>query len=402
MPPQLPPSAPTAYSPEPEPQARLCKMAVGSLILSILGLFALGLTSIFGVIFGFVAIFRIKGSGGALRGKGWAISAVVTGFLISGMAGYIAYEGFAAVRDQMEANRSPYTYINTPPSFSQLMERADSAVLGNVDVLQVQTHGSEPAQNMQLRIYLPPGAWDAEPGTLPCVLVAPAGTDLLSGAMLGELDADAYHDETLPYAEAGIVTVFYSIDGGSEEIYDDDEAMMDAASSQYDAFRDSQAGILNGRYALEFVLSELPMVNPNAIYTAGHSSAGTLSLLLAMHEPRIAGCVAYAPGVDIEAFHAELLETPFVGLVFPNVENFLNKSSPTNNVEKLQCPTFLFQSKEDMVVGIDEFNAFTDKLNAQPDAPELDIMIVDEGDHYWTMIDEGIPAGIEWIKERTN
>ncbi|WP_309399588.1 prolyl oligopeptidase family serine peptidase [Cerasicoccus maritimus] len=402
VPPPMPPQGAPYHAAEPEPEPRLCKMAVGSCILSVLGFFMAGIPSFFGFIFGIVAMIRIKRSDGDLKGKGWAISGIVSGAVIMIAIGVFIQKFSSIIEEQMVANEEPFAYINTPPNFKGLLDRADRTSLGDVHVLQVKTHGSEPAQNMQLRIYLPAGAEDAAPGSLPCVLVAPAGTDLLSGAMLGELDDEAYHDETLPYAEAGIVTVFYSIDGGGEDYFYDDDSMMEAASSQYDQFRDAQAGILNGRYALEFVLAELPMVNPEQIYTAGHSSAGTLSLLLAMHEPRVAGCLAYAPGVDIEVFHAELLDTPLIGLIFPNVKNFLRKSSPINNVEKLQCPTFLFQSMEDEVVEIGEFNAFTDRLKAQPNAPEFDIMIIEQGDHYWPMIEDGMPAGIEWIKERVS
>ena len=56
---------------------------------------------------------------------------------------------------------------------------------------------------------LAPG--EAAPQSLPCVLVAPAGTPLLYG---NRLDGEDYHDETLPYAEAGLVALMYELHGG--------------------------------------------------------------------------------------------------------------------------------------------------------------------------------------------
>ena len=44
---------------------------------------------------------------------------------------------------------------------------------------------------------------------------------------------------------------------------------------------DAQAGLVNARNALEFVLARVPEVDPKRIYAAGHSSAGTLALLFA-------------------------------------------------------------------------------------------------------------------------
>ena len=52
----------------------------------------------------------------------------------------------------------------------------------------------QPGFQTQMRIYLPEG--QHAPGTLPLVLVAPAGTPLFVG---NRLDDPEYHDETLPY-----------------------------------------------------------------------------------------------------------------------------------------------------------------------------------------------------------
>ena len=53
------------------------------------------------------------------------------------------------------------------------------------------------------------------------------------------------------------------------------------------------------RNTLEYVLARLPEVDPERLYVAGHSSAAIWALLFAEHEPRIKGCIAYAPLADL-------------------------------------------------------------------------------------------------------
>ncbi|MCC9605856.1 prolyl oligopeptidase family serine peptidase [Blastopirellula sp. JC732] len=266
----------------------------------------------------------------------------------------------------------------------------------DVRVAFVQSHGSGPAGKMQLRIYMPPG--DHQPGSLPCVLVAPAGTPLLYGC---EMDDDDYHDETLPYAEAGMVVVFYSIDGPEDE---EDPADMQRNGSDaiisYEAFRGSCAGVMNGKNAIDYVLQNVPQVNPNKIYTAGHSSAGTLSLLLAAHEPRLAGAIAYAPCSDVEGRLAALTWVPGVNRIYPGLKQFLHDSSPNNNVSTIQCPVFLFHARDDSNVEISESQAFSKQL-AQAGV-DVTFETVETGEHYESMIDEGVPKGVQWIRQKAS
>jgi hypothetical protein len=82
-----------------------------------------------------------------------------------------------------------------------------------VQLARTRLTGSGPGEQTQMNIYLPAGEHAAR--SLGCVLVAPAGTNLLVG---NSLDGDDYHDETLPYAEAGFVTIQYSLDGPVREL----------------------------------------------------------------------------------------------------------------------------------------------------------------------------------------
>jgi dipeptidyl aminopeptidase/acylaminoacyl peptidase len=253
--------------------------------------------------------------------------------------------------------------------------------------------GTGPGEAMELRIYLPPGNHAA--GALRCVLVAPAGTTLLSGTDIGPLDPDGYHDECLPYAEAGMAVVMYSLDGNLDDADSEDREKTRKA---YESFRDAQAGLVNARNALDFVLARMPQVDRTKIFAAGHSSAATLSLLFAEHEPRLAGCVAYAPAADVEARLKEVTDNPFSNLTYPEIKTFLKRSSPKTHADQLAIPAFVFHAADDKNVPAADTRDFTANLKAR--GADVTLREVPKGGHYEAMIEAGIPAGIEWMKRR--
>ena len=150
--------------------------------------------------------------------------------------------------------------------------------------------------------------------------------------------------------------------------------------------------------AFEFVLARIPEVNPEEIYSAGHSSAGTLSLLVGVHEQRLAGCVAYAPGIDLEGWFEELLAEPLIETLYPGLERFVRKSSPLTHVNNLEGPLFLFHAQDDLIVEVEDSRNFVRLLKDQD--KEVDYLEVETGGHYQPMISTGIPKGIEWIQNR--
>lgn len=162
------------------------------------------------------------------------------------------------------------------------------------------------------------------------------------------------------------------------------------------AFRDARAGLDNARTALDFVLAKAPNIDPTRIYIAGHSSAATLALLLAEHEPRIKACAAYAPVTDVEAHLAGAVRD--LDRSLPGYRDFLRFSSPKTHADKLQCPVFLFHAQDDENVPIrhsTDFAALLKKTNSQ-----VTLVTTRMGGHYDSMIDEGIPKGIEWFQQR--
>ena len=153
---------------------------------------------------------------------------------------------------------------------------------------------------------------------------------------------------------------------------------------------------MNSRNAMEFLVQKVPAINRDRIFTAGHSSAGTLSLLFAEHESRLAGCVAYAPCVDVEKRLSEYVSNPLVEVLLPEVRLFVRQGSPQRHFQSLKCPVFLFHAEGDTNAPFDESRKLSERLNAQGTSCQLDSM--PDGDHYNSMLETGIPSAIVWLK----
>lgn len=242
---------------------------------------------------------------------------------------------------------------------------------------------------MDMILYLPSGSHQT--GSLPCVLIAAAGTTLLEGN--GCFD-ESYQSETIPYVQQGFAVLGYSLDGPLSSEQPTNREVVTA----YRQFRAAHAGLVNARNALEFLLQQVPVVDPNQIYSAGHSSAGTLSLLFAQHESRLAGAIAYAPCVDVEKRLADYVSDPRVQLLLPEIGAFVRQESPLRHLESLTCPVFLFHAEGDLNSPCAESQRLAAMLSAQGTSCQLET--IPDGDHYDSMLEEGIPRGIAWLKQQ--
>jgi dipeptidyl aminopeptidase/acylaminoacyl peptidase len=245
--------------------------------------------------------------------------------------------------------------------------------------------GDGPGQSTQMKVYLPKG--EHAEASLACVFVAPAGTNLLTGS---DIPRD-YHDESLPYAEAGFAVVQYSLDGPMPEGGAEQELAV-----AYKQFKAASAGLENTKQAIKFVKTHFPEVDIQRLYTAGHSSAGTVSLLAASAIPEIKGAIAYAPCSDPEEFHRELSQVPETNDLLPGCTDFIREYSPLRKVGNIKCPVFLFQAADDQVVVEDETERFAKELKRENSS--VSVVKVASGGHYNSMIQEGIPAAIKWLK----
>ncbi|MEM7167247.1 MAG: dienelactone hydrolase family protein [Planctomycetota bacterium] len=234
-------------------------------------------------------------------------------------------------------------------------------------------------------IYTPEGSVaSAQNGKRPVVLVGPAGTPLIHGMKLGDGD----RPEHLPYVRAGSVVVAYEI-GGAVKQNPSDYELGQACF----AFKRADAGAKNAKLALDYVLSELPGIDEDRIYSAGHSSAATLALVVAAKDSRIDACVAYAPEVNVP----KALGPTFKALsdADRSFGRFLVNFSPHTLASKIQQPTFLFYAEDDTTISTSELRSFATKLEERG---QPNVVTVRRGGHYDPMIKEGIPQAIRWLE----
>ena len=135
-------------------------------------------------------------------------------------------------------------------------------------------------------VYYPEGATESKRA---CVLVAAAGSRLFHGIKLTEEDVA----EHLPYAKAGFVVIAYDVSGPLSE-----NASGRPVFAACRLFKEAEGGVRDGLAALEAAEKKYAFIDSNAVYAAGHSSAGTVALALAQKSERVKGCVAYAPACD--------------------------------------------------------------------------------------------------------
>jgi dipeptidyl aminopeptidase/acylaminoacyl peptidase len=241
-------------------------------------------------------------------------------------------------------------------------------------------------------IYLPEKAPAA---AMPVVFIAPAGVPPFVGNGFGP-DLDRQRSpEHLPYVHAGFAVVAYDTAG---ELPNGDEPSYEQVQAAATAFRDAEAGVVNARHAIDYVLKMVPGVDPKRLYSAGHSSAGRISLLLAESDPRIAACVAYAPVTnpdqrarEIAPEAAQYLEANVSGF-----GEFLKRTSPSRNIGQLRCPTFLYHAADDTRISVLETEEFVESLKKTN--PRVTFVRGASGDHYDSMIEEGMPKAIAWLR----
>lgn len=278
----------------------------------------------------------------------------------------------------------------TVPNFPDL--DAGREIEPGIMFYEVKLGPPQPDQNVpvghsgKLWVYLPKG--DAALNSLPCVLITGAGSNLLTGMELSDGD----RPEHLPYARAGFAVVAYELDG----YIGDPQQANDAAHRRGMAqFLRARSGLVNARNAIEFTLKKLPQVDPARLYTAGHSSAATISLLVAEYEPRIAACVAYNPRVDLGRHLAGPLDREWLKAHVANPNAYMNEYNPRKNEAKLKCPVFLFHTLDDSVVPASESRDMASRFRSE--GKSVTLVLGTKGGHHDPMIEYGIPRAIDWL-----
>ena len=308
------------------------------------------------------------------------------GVLLSGVSCGLAGGGRASAEERA---RIQGEVANRPPAPMDMLPTTRDLIWSPVKGTGVQR-----AQffrfglpNGEVWVYLPP---QARSGPVPCVVIAPAGTRLFHGIGLGSGD----EPEHLPYVRAGYAVVAYAI---SANLMDKNFEDGDLVAKQATKFMEVDAGIADARAALNYAYT-LPWIDKKRIFVTGHSSAATLALQVAAFEnKRLAGCIAFAPAVDVTGkigYAGNMVEK----LGAKGLRAKLDALSPHNNVARLTLPLFLFCAEDDSVVRERDVRAFAESV--KKGNPAVTYASVPAGEHYDAMIKDGIPAAIAWSKDK--
>jgi len=242
-----------------------------------------------------------------------------------------------------------------------------------------------PGHRGKLWLYLPAG--NHAPRSLPAILIAGAGSNLITGMDLGDGD----RAEHVPYVRAGFAVLAYELDGalGNPKQPSNQELFASIA-----AFSSAEAGLLNARIALEFATTRVPALDPKRIFAVGHSSAATLALIIAENEPRAAACVAFAPAVDLAIQYPPQAQQQIVRAL-PAAAPLFTQLNPRSGEMKIRCPVFLFCADDDARFA-GQVRDLAERLSAA--GKKVTVEHVPQGGHYESMIHEGIPRAIKWLK----
>lgn len=222
---------------------------------------------------------------------------------------------------------------------------------------------------------------------IPCILIAAAGTRMFHGMDLGDGDVP----EHLPYVKAGFAVVAYGLSGPWPDDPVTDAGVIKAITS----FMQSQGGLKDASAALQLAKAKHPFLSTSPVYAVGHSSAGVVALNLAQKVPSLRGCIAYAPACDLEQrYGANLISQFDTGI--RGFRKFVEENSPFRNAEQINCPVLLFNALDDSKIPPASINAYVERL--QKAGKTVKHVEVSTGDHYDSMLNEGIPLGIQWIK----
>jgi len=224
---------------------------------------------------------------------------------------------------------------------------------------------------------------------LPCVFIAPSGSTCFYGMKLGDKD----RAEHLPLAREGWIVVAYSLDG-----IVDDRNSNSSVFSAIESFRLAHSGLDNEKAAVDYALKALPAIDTKRIYAAGHSSAATMALMAASNDPRFAGCVAYAPLCDVSGQAVNRgVAVDTISQSVPGFKSFLVDCSPIKRAAAIHCPVYLFHADDDAEISTTDVTGFFKTLSQTNNGVTFEH--VPSGGHYDSMIQQGIPRGIAWIKQ---
>lgn len=207
-------------------------------------------------------------------------------------------------------------------------------------VVDLGVPDGEPGHDSEVRVVLPTGKRPGE--KVPALIVNGAGAYLFSGMVLTDDDIEPM----LPYVEKGFAVIAYETDGCQPDMQR--EPNLGEIIQMTRSYVASKAGLVNATRALDYALTQFPEIDQDQIYAIGHSSGGKQALLLAAHDHRIKGVVAFAPACKMDVPTKKTLAQMNVEDAEYLIEE-VNRSMPISHAAISRKPVLLFYSQTDQI-----------------------------------------------------
>lgn len=236
---------------------------------------------------------------------------------------------------------------------------------------------------------IPQHTWVLVPKThldrpLATVIVSPTGLPLYYGR---DIDMH-YKSEFSPYLQAGYAVIVYSVHGHASQ----EDPWQDRVQAS-EEFTAGDCGLVNGRFAF-LVALRIPEVDASQIFVGGCSSGAVLALQLAAVEPRLKGCIALSPKIDMENFYDSGL-LRLIAEKAPDFPSKLKQMSPQNLTDRYHNYLFVFGTRNDLKCPPQELVKFVGKLTF---AKEVRLVLEREGGHD-ACIRTGITQALSWLSK---
>ena len=206
-------------------------------------------------------------------------------------------------------------------------------------IVDLGVPSGKPGHDSEVRVVLPS---PMPSGKVPTLVVNGAGAYLFSGMVLADEDIEPM----LPYVQQGFAVVAYETDGCQPDFgHDPTPSEFATMARRYVA---SKAGLINAKRALDFALARFPEIDPDQLYSTGHSSGGKQALLLATHDKRIRGCVAFAPACQMDMGSTMTLAR-IGGPDATDVAREVSRSMPIAHAKITKKPVLLIYSANDRI-----------------------------------------------------
>lgn len=310
--------------PTPAP-SRKSRLAIWSFILSLLGLL-LCLPAIGGILLGIAGLVAIGKSNGALTGKRFGIAGLVLGFFAPfiwaiGMAVVIPAYSSARKRAQYV---SGYTLLDARKNFATKLTRHERDLEPPVQppVNSGVKRVTYPAPSGLHAAYLSTTPNDGKKHPAIVWIFGGFSNGIGSTAWI---DADDDNDQSARAFRAnGVITMYPALRGGSGN------------PGERETFYGEVDDILA---ATEF-LSKRPGVDPARIYLGGHSTGGTMALLVAAASPRFRAVFAFGPVDTILSYGPDELTYSPLNRQESTLRN------PANWIHLIHSPTYVFEGSD--------------------------------------------------------